>query len=92
MAAKKSIVTVEKVVERLDPVPGGIIIPSWAVTYVAEEPGGARPSYALGFNDRQNESYVEWEAISRDRNQFLRWLDTQGFAQVTLESSISGVS
>ena len=38
-------------------------------------PGGAHPSYALGYTrQRDNGYYVAWEAISGDRERFLRWL------------------
>src|ERR671921_582901 len=50
--ANRSLVTVEEVVERLDPRPDAIVLPSWAVTRVSVVPEGARPSYALGYYDR----------------------------------------
>ena len=43
LAARRSIVTVEEIVDELEPVPGAIVLPSWAITRVAEVPGGARP-------------------------------------------------
>ena len=36
--------------------------------------GGARPSYAHGYYDRDNEFYVRWDAISRDRDTFTEWM------------------
>jgi glutaconate CoA-transferase subunit A len=42
---------------------------------VAEAPGGAHPSYALGYSARDNDFYVAWDEISRDRERFLRWLE-----------------
>jgi glutaconate CoA-transferase, subunit A len=36
-------------VEELDPRPGAMVLPAWAVDYVAEAPGGAHPSYAHGY-------------------------------------------
>jgi glutaconate CoA-transferase subunit A len=74
LAAKRSLVTVEEVVERLEPVPGAIVLPTWAVTAVAEVPGGAHPSYAQGYSDRDNRYYRDWDEISRDRERFTRWL------------------
>ena len=47
----------------------------WSVTAVAEAPGGAHPSYAHGYSDRDNDYYREWDEISRDRDRFTRWLD-----------------
>jgi glutaconate CoA-transferase subunit A len=51
-----------------------VILPSWAVTYVAEVPGGAHPSYAMGYSERDNDYYQAWDAISRDRDAFTAWL------------------
>ncbi len=74
LAAKRSLVTVEEVVDELRPRPGAIVLPSWAVTYVAEVPGGAHPSYAQGYSVRDNDFYRRWDAISRDRAAFEAWL------------------
>ena len=59
----------------LDPRPGAVVLPSWTVGYVAAAPGGAHPSYALGYTARDNDFYIAWDAISRDRDTFSRWLD-----------------
>ncbi len=75
LAAARSLVTVEEVVETLDPRPGAVVLPAWAVDFVAEVPGGAHPSYAQGYSERDNDFYIRWEAISRDREAFRRWLD-----------------
>lgn len=74
LAAKRSLVTVEEIVDRLEPVAGQLILPSWAVTAVAEVPGGAHPSYTHGYSERDNDFYVQWDAISRDRDMFLAWM------------------
>jgi glutaconate CoA-transferase subunit A len=74
LAAKRSIVTVEEVVDELDPRPGAVVLPTWAVTAVAEVPRGAHPSYAHGYYERDNEYYRSWDAISRDRDAFDAWL------------------
>jgi len=80
LAADHSLVTVEEVVAELDPRSDSVVLPAWAVTCVAEAPGGARPSYALGYYDRDNDAYRAWDAISRDRDAFARWLDAEIFA------------
>jgi glutaconate CoA-transferase subunit A len=77
LAADRSLVTVEEVVDELDPRPGAVVLPSWVVTHVAHVPGGAHPSYAHGYSERDNDYYVAWDAISRDRDTFRRWLDEQ---------------
>ncbi|HYA10048.1 MAG TPA: CoA-transferase [Gaiellaceae bacterium] len=86
LAAARSIVTVEEVVERLQPRPGGVVLPSWVVDAVCLVPGGAHPSYAHGYYDRDNDFYVAWDAISRDRDRFRDWmqrhvLETAGVAE-----------
>jgi glutaconate CoA-transferase, subunit A len=75
LAATRSLVTVEEVVDELEPVAGGVVLPSWVVDYVAVAPGGAHPSYAHGYSVRDNDYYVAWDAISRDREAFARWLE-----------------
>jgi glutaconate CoA-transferase, subunit A len=75
LSATRSLVTVEEIVDELDPVPGGVTLPTWAVTYVAHVPGGAHPSYAQGYSDRDNDYYQAWDAISRDRATFMAWID-----------------
>lgn len=75
LAAERSIVTVEEVVPELTPLPGAVVLPSWAVTAVAVAPGGAHPSYAQGYYDRDNHFYREWDAISRDRQRFTGWIE-----------------
>jgi glutaconate CoA-transferase, subunit A len=75
LAARQSVVTVEEIVEVLDPRPGAVVLPEWTVGYVAAVPGGAHPSYAMGYSTRDNDFYIAWDAISRDRDTFSRWLD-----------------
>jgi len=75
LASARSVVTVEEIVDVLDPRPGAVVLPSWAVSYVAAVPGGAHPSYALGYSARDNDFYLAWDAISRDRVRFAAWLD-----------------
>ena len=75
LAARRALVTVEELVDELTPRPGSIVIPSWAVSQVAEVPGGAHPSYAQGYSTRDNDYYRAWDAISADRDRFTEWLD-----------------
>jgi glutaconate CoA-transferase, subunit A len=74
LASSRSIVTVEEVVERLDPRPNDVFLPGWAITAVSVAPGGAHPSYAHGYYDRDNAFYVQWDEISRDRDRFRDWM------------------
>jgi glutaconate CoA-transferase subunit A len=75
LAADRSLVTVERIVERLEPRPGGVIIPGWVITAVAAAPGGSQPSYSLGLTARDNDFYRRWDGISRDRDRFAEWMD-----------------
>jgi glutaconate CoA-transferase subunit A len=76
LAARRALATVEEIVDELTPVPGAVVLPRWVIDAVAVAPGGAAPSYAHGYYDRDNAAYRAWDAISRDREQFTRWLRT----------------
>ncbi|HEX2145638.1 MAG TPA: CoA-transferase [Glycomyces sp.] len=75
LASRRTIVTVEEIVDELDPRPGAILLPHWVVDWVCEVPGGAAPSYAAGYSDRDNAFYRAWDAVSRDRDAFTAWID-----------------
>jgi glutaconate CoA-transferase, subunit A len=75
LGAKRSLVTVERIVDELQPRPGGVIIPAWTVDAVVEIPGGSRPSYSLGLTVRDNDFYKFWDGLSRDRDKFRAWMD-----------------
>jgi glutaconate CoA-transferase, subunit A len=84
LAAKRSLVTVERFVEQLQPHPAGVYIPGWVIDAVAEAPGGSLPSYSLGVTERDNEFYREWDAISRDRARFGQWMGEHVLAGATV--------
>src|SRR3954471_4062972 len=75
LAARRSLVTVEEIVDELEPRPGAVILPAWVVTAVAEVPGGAKPSYAAGYYERDNSAYQAWDEVGRDREEFTKWLN-----------------
>jgi glutaconate CoA-transferase subunit A len=76
LAAAHAIVTVEEVVDDLATEgTNAVVIPSWCVDAIAVVPGGARPSYAHGYYARDNAFYTAWDAVSRDRDVFRRWID-----------------
>jgi len=84
LAAKRAIVTVEEIVDDLNAAPNACILPSWVVTAVCHVPGGAQPSYAMGYYERDNRFYQEWDDIARTRESFQAWikrhvLDTEDF-------------
>jgi glutaconate CoA-transferase, subunit A len=75
LGAKRSVVTVEEVVEDFDDQPlNAVILPGWTVTAIAVVPGGAHPSYAHGYYPRDNAFYRAWDPISRDREAFRAWM------------------
>ncbi len=68
-ASKKVVIVAEELVSaavvRADP--NRTIIPGLIVDAVVIEPFAAHPSYALGYYDRDNEFYVEWAKISKEK-------------------------
>jgi glutaconate CoA-transferase subunit A len=75
LAADRSLVTVERLVEEIELRPGGIVIPGWVIDAVAVAPGGSQPSYSLGITDRDNDFYRFWDELSRDRDEFTSWMN-----------------
>jgi glutaconate CoA-transferase subunit A len=75
LGADRSLVTVERIVDRLEARPGGIIVPGWAIDAVAAAPGGSQPSYSLGITERDNDFYKFWDQLSRDRDAFRDWME-----------------
>jgi glutaconate CoA-transferase subunit A len=75
LASTRTIVTVEELVDELELRPGGVVIPGWVIDAVAHVPGGAHPSYAHGYSERDNDFYVRWDEISRDRDRFTAWIE-----------------
>jgi glutaconate CoA-transferase subunit A len=95
LSARRSVVTVEEIVDRLDAPPNAVVLPSWVVGAVAEVKGGAFPSYAQGYYSRNNAFYKAWDAISRERHSFQAWIerhvmgtkDFDGFRQSLQEAA-----
>lgn len=86
LAAKKVIITVEEIVDSLEPEVNQVVLPHWVIDAVCEVPGGAFPSYAQGYYERNNAFYQRWDAISRDRQAFVNWIEkyvlgTKDFAE-----------
>lgn len=75
LAAKRSVVTVEEIVDELpERSLNAVVLPYWTVGYVAEVPGGAFPSYAQGYYPRNNSFYKKWDEIARERDSFQAWM------------------
>ncbi len=75
LAAAKLLVTVEELVDELPPAMNSIVLPHFTVTAISHVPGGAWPSYAQGRYARDNDFYLRWDAIARDRELFIAWID-----------------
>ncbi len=93
LAARRSIVTVEEIVDDLEAPANATVLPSWVITAVACVPRGAAPSYAHGYYPRDNSFYQAWDAIARERDTFQAWmrehvLETRDFAGY--EASLRG--
>jgi glutaconate CoA-transferase, subunit A len=80
LASKRAIVTVEEVVDTFEPQVNGVVLPSWVIDAVCVVPGGAHPSYAAGYSERDNPYYEAWDPISRERESFERWLTDEVMA------------
>lgn len=99
LAARKAIVTVEEIVDDLQAWPNACILPSWTLAAVCCVPGGAFPSYAHGYYERDNRFYQAWDNISRQRETFQQWIKTHiqatedfgEFRRVLAESSAASV-
>lgn len=99
LAAKKAIVTVEEIVDDLKAWPNACILPGWTLSAVCCVPGGAFPSYAHGYYERDNRFYQAWDTISRERDSFQDWIKTHilntedfaAFRRVLAESSAASV-
>lgn len=76
LAAKRSIVTVEEVVDDFGArSPNAVILPRWTISSIAVAPRGAFPSYAHGYYKRDNNFHKAWDAHSRDREPFVAWMN-----------------
>lgn len=96
LAADSVVVTVEEVVDELEPRgPNHVVLPSWTVTAVVHVPQGSHPSYSMGYSMRDNLFYTKWDAISRDRDLFETWMDEfilsrdfEGYLEALADGSI----
>ena len=76
LAATRAVVTVEEVVDDLGTRgTNAVVLPSWTISAIAVVPGGARPSYAHGYYQRDNAFYTQWDAIAREREAFRSWIE-----------------
>jgi glutaconate CoA-transferase subunit A len=83
-ASSRVIVTAEEIVDesviRSDP--NRTIIPGMVVDAVCHVPHCAHPSYTQGYYDRDNQFYLEWDALSADPEKLKAYLDEWVFGVV----------
>ncbi len=79
-AAKKVIITVEEIVDEFEPRYSSVIIPEKLISAIAVAPRGAWPSYASGYYERDNDQYIAWDEISKERDTFENWLRSEIFS------------
>jgi glutaconate CoA-transferase, subunit A len=75
LAADRAIVTVEEIVDELDTSMNGVVLPCWVLDAVCVVKGGAFPSYTHDYYSRDNAFYKQWDAVSKERETFLAWMD-----------------
>jgi glutaconate CoA-transferase subunit A len=90
LAADRAIVTVEEIVDELEPRPHAVVLPAWVVTAVAHVPNGAWPSYAHDYSKRDNRFYAAWDEIARDRERFRAWMDEHVLAAAGDVATVGG--
>ena len=75
-ASQRIIIVAEELVERevIRSDPNRTLIPGMIVDAVVVEPFGAHPSYAQGYYDRDNQFYVDWYQISKNRESMERYI------------------
>jgi glutaconate CoA-transferase subunit A len=90
LAARRVLVTVEEVVDRLARVPGDVVLPAAVVSAVSAVPNGAHPSFAQGYSRRDNTFYLAWDEISRDRDRFLAWMERYVLGARSVNAALGG--
>ena len=92
LSAKRSIVTVEEVVDDLEAWPNACILPGWVIDRVCVVPRGATPSYAHGYYERDNRFYKAWDTIARSRETFQRWIDANVYGVEDFGQYLQGIT
>jgi len=78
LAARKVIVVAEEVVSKkvIQRDPNRTLIPGFLVRAVVPEPWGAHPSPMQGYYNRDHGQYMTYHHQSREREGYLKWLET----------------
>ena len=75
LAARRSIVTVEEIVDELEPRPNAVVLPSWVDRRGVPRARRRTPELRDGVLERDNAFYRSWDEVSRDRDAFTAWID-----------------
>jgi len=77
LASDTVVLSVEEIVDesviRSDP--NRTLVTGDDIDRVVEAPYGSHPSYAQGYYDRDNDAYLNWDEVSRTREDTREWLD-----------------
>jgi glutaconate CoA-transferase subunit A len=46
-------------------------------------PRGAWPSYASGYYERDNDAYIAWDEIAKERESFTNWLEQEIYSRAS---------
>ncbi len=78
MASRKVIVVAEELVDKkvIRKDPNRTLFPGFLVSAVVIEPWGAHPSPVQGYYGRDHDRYITYHLESKDRNQYLKWLES----------------
>ncbi len=76
LASDRIIVSVEKIISnsKIKETPEKTVIPSHRVSNIIELPWGAYPSYVTGYYSRDDNHYIDYDAISRDEEKLSTFL------------------
>lgn len=74
LAARRTLVTVEEIVDELEIWPNACVLPSHAVAAVCHMPCGALPSRTPGYHEAGGGFAGAWDEIAGDRAGFRAWL------------------
>ncbi|UCD99747.1 MAG: CoA transferase subunit A [Chloroflexota bacterium] len=76
-ASQRVIVTAEEIVSQdvIRSDPNRTLIPGFIVDAVCHVPYAAHPSYTQGYYDRDNDFYLKWDQISREKDAVQSYLD-----------------
>jgi glutaconate CoA-transferase, subunit A len=85
LASRRTIVTVEEIVDDLCAWPNAYQLPHTAVSAVCPVPGGAWPSPAQGHYERDRGFYRAWDGIARHPAVFRAWMEQHVLATAGFE-------